>query len=94
MLKRGNIPVTIFVVAVIALFIFALLVLMLYNTRGKGDIVRGYGAVRELNIEVKNFEFSGVGDSVPIITKTSSGFFGFGEEIIEIRVRRIPTPAG
>ncbi|OIO81484.1 hypothetical protein AUJ84_00910 [Candidatus Pacearchaeota archaeon CG1_02_32_132] len=94
MLKRGNIPVTIFVVAVIALFIFALLVLMLYNARGKDDVVRGYSAVRELNIEVKNFGFSGIGDSVPIITKTSSGFFGFGEEVVEIKVRRVPTSVG
>ncbi len=89
MLKKGNIPVTLFVISVVVLFVFALFALMLFDGKGKNDIVRGYTSVREFNIEINNAEFLG-NDAFPVIVKKGKGLLGFERDVVSIEVRRVP----
>lgn len=86
--KRGSIPVTLLVILVVALLIFALFLFSLDAVKIKESLGSSYQSVQEYNAKSVNNNF--LGNSSPVIVRqTKKSYVLFGTDILSISV----TPA-
>jgi cell shape-determining protein MreC len=87
MSKKGDVPITVFVIMVLALFIFALLAFSFSAVNFVKKISEGVNNVAEYNSNAANQEFLGKGgDCFSPIEKKAREYSGLGKEYLEYRV--------
>lgn len=90
--KKASIPITVFTILVIAVFIFAIASFFLMNVKSIGKITEPSLFVSKFLIKQKNLIFIGQNDGEPLSLDEmeKTGFLGLGKKRLKFGIRKLP----